>query len=131
MSKRKPYVRPMAGWWKKNPVYGKYMAQEWVSLFIGIYAFILLTGLVCLCFGESAWNCWLAIMRNPLSLIVHFALLLAMLYHIFAWFKVMPITMPPITFGEKQLSACAITTGGLLAAAASNLILFVLIWSIV
>ena len=28
MSRRKPYVRPMRGWWKRNPYFRRYMLRE-------------------------------------------------------------------------------------------------------
>ena len=130
MSKRKPYVRPMAGWWKKNPFYIVYMMQEWVSVFIAIYAVIVLVGLVSLSCGEASWNSWLAAMKSPLSLIVHAGLLAAMIYHVVAWFKVMPLSMPPIMLGATKLTPCAITLGGWLAAIGSNVVLLALLWGI-
>ena len=46
MSKRKPYVRPMEGWWKKNPYFVEYMVHESTALFVAAYALTLLVGLV-------------------------------------------------------------------------------------
>ena len=34
MSKRRPYVRPMDGWWKKHPFYIEYMIHEWTAFFV-------------------------------------------------------------------------------------------------
>ena len=63
MSKRRPYVRPMDGWWKKHPFYIEYMIHEWTAFFVAAYAFTLLAGVICLALGESAWYCWLATMQ--------------------------------------------------------------------
>ena len=44
-SKRKPYVRPVEkGWWLKNNFYIHYMLREGTSVFVSIYAVILLVG---------------------------------------------------------------------------------------
>ena len=38
MSKRKPYVKPMArGWFLENPYHTRYMLREGTSLFVGLY----------------------------------------------------------------------------------------------
>ncbi|MCB1828942.1 MAG: fumarate reductase subunit C, partial [Gammaproteobacteria bacterium] len=71
MSKRRPYVRPMEGWWKKNPYFVEYMIHESTALFVAGYAFVLLVGLVRLGQGEAAWNGWLEALSSPFSLIIH------------------------------------------------------------
>ncbi|MFV2089257.1 MAG: hypothetical protein ACC642_01240, partial [Pseudomonadales bacterium] len=59
MSKPKAYVRPMNGWWLRNPRYIRYMIRESTSVFVGLYALILLVGLVRLGSGELAYTAWL------------------------------------------------------------------------
>ena len=128
MSKRRPYVRPMDGLWKKNPYFVEYMVHESTALFVAAYAFPLLVGLIRLGQGEAAWNGWLEAMRTPLSLICHLAFLVAILYHMYTWFKIMPITMPPIIVGGKKVGPGVITGSGLLAALAASLVLLGLVW---
>ena len=77
MSKRRPYVRSMEGWWKKNPYFVEYMIHESTALFVAGYAFVLLVGLIRLGQGEAAWNGWLEAMQSPLSLIFHLVFLVA------------------------------------------------------
>ncbi len=127
-SKRRPYVRPMDGWWKKNPFFVEYMVHEGTALFVAAYAAVLLFGLVRLSQGEAAWNGWVDALKSPLSIIFHLAILLAMLYHSWTWFKIMPRTLAPIMVGGKRVSAAAITTGGLAAAVLASLIILVLAW---
>ena len=93
----------MDGWWKKNPYYVEYMIHEGTALFVAAYAIILLVGLVRLGQGEAAWNGWLEALKSPLSLVCHAALLVAIAYHAFTWFKLFPLTMPPIMVGGKRL----------------------------
>jgi len=128
VSKRRPYVRPMAGWWKKNPYFVEYMVHEGTAFFVAAYGFILLVGLMRLAQGEAAWNGWLEALKSPLSILFHLILLVAMLYHSWSWFRIMPRTLPPIMVGGKRLSASAITTGGLAAAAAASLLVLALAW---
>ena len=130
MSKRKPYVRSMDGWWKKNPFFVEYVFHESTALFVLAYAVTLLVGLIRLGQGEAAWNGWLAALQSPVALVFHLALLVAIAYHAYTWFKIMPITLPPIRVGGEKLSPCAIITGGLVAAAVASLGLIVLVWRI-
>ncbi len=124
--KRRPYVRPMAGWWRKNPYFVEYMVHEGTALFVAAYALILLTGLIRLGQGEAAWNLWLQHLKHPLYLGFHLMALIAMLYHSWTWFNIMPRTLPPIYAGGKRVTAATITRTGLAAAVAGCLIVLVI-----
>lgn len=130
MNKRKPYVRPMAGWWRKNPYFVEYMIHEGTAFFVAAYALVLLAGLMCLASGESAWNGWLGAMRHPLAILFHLITLAMVCYHSWTWFKIMPKTLPPIMLGGKKLSAAAITGGGLAAVALASVVALGLFWGI-
>jgi fumarate reductase subunit C len=130
VSKRKPYVRSMDGWWKKNPFFVEYVFHESTAIFVLAYAMTLLVGLVRLGQGAEAWTAWLEALKSPMALACHLVLLAAITYHTISWFKIMPITLPPIMVGDKKLSPCAIVTGGLTAAAVAGLALFALVWRI-
>lgn len=120
----------MDGWWKKNPFYVEYMIHESTALFVAAYAFTLLVGLVRLGQGEAAWNGWLEAMKSPLSLICHVVLMLAIMYHTYSWFKIMPITLPPIIVGGKKVGPGVITGSGLLAAVVASVFMLGLVWRI-
>ena len=124
MSARKPYVRPMTGWWRKNPFFIEYMVHEGTAVFVAAYALILLVSLFVLCEGEAAWNKWLGFLTRPLSIAMHFVILLAYLYHTWTWFNNMPRTMPPIIINGHRVKATTITFTGLAAAAISSMIVF-------
>ncbi len=126
---RRPYVRPMAGWWRANPFFVRYMAREATALAVAAYAFVLLAGLLCLAGGESAYNRWLAALAHPLSVVLHVAAMAALAYHTWSWFDIMPKTMPPLFVGGKRVAGAAITRTGLAAAVAVALVVFLLVWS--
>ena len=130
MSKRKPYVRSMDGWWKKNPYYVEYMIHEGTALFVAAYAIILLVGLVRLGQGEAAWNGWLEALKSPLSLVCHLVFLVAIAYHAFTWFKLFPLTMPPIVVNGKRLEPGVVVGSGWTAAVVAALALLGLVWRI-
>ena len=130
MSKRRPYVRPMEGWWKKNPYFVEYMVHESTALFVAAYALTLLVGLVRLSQGEAAWNGWLDAMKSPLAVVFHLALLVAIAYHAFTWFKLFPLTMPPVVVGGKKVAPDVIVRSGFTAAIVCAVGLLAVVWRI-
>ncbi|WP_153117582.1 fumarate reductase subunit C [Rhodocyclus tenuis] len=127
---RRPYVRPMAGWWLRNPYFVRYMAREGTAVFVAAYALILLVGLVRLAQGEAAWNGWLEALRSPLSTILHLVFLAVFVFHTVTWFEVLPKTMPPLLVGGKRVAQSAITAGAIAVAAAASLALFGIVWGL-
>ena len=105
MSARRPYTRPMKGWWRRNPFFIEYMVHEATAIFVALYALILLMSVVQLAAGEAAWSQWVAILRSPAMVILHGAILIAFLYHTWTWFNIMPRTLPPIVINGKRISA--------------------------
>ncbi|MGL6072379.1 fumarate reductase subunit C [Craterilacuibacter sp.] len=128
MSARKPYIRPMAGWWKRDPFFVEYMVHEGTAFFVWIYALELLAGLVCLAQGEAAWDAYRALIASVPLLIVNAAIFAMMLYHGYTWFKIMPRTLPPLKIGGKRVAAATITALGLGAALGASMVLFGLVW---
>ena len=126
---RRPYVRPMAGWWRKNPFFVRYMMREGTALVVAAYAFFLLAGLICLSRGPAAYEGWLQALRSPLSVVLHLAALVVMIYHTWTWFEIMPKTMPPIIVNGKRVAGGVITWSGVAAAVASTIVLFFIVWS--
>lgn len=130
MSKRRPYVRPTAGWWKKNPFYVEYMVHEGTALFVAAYAIILLVGVLRLSQGEAAWNGWLDALKSPLSIVFHLVLLAAIVYHAYTWFKLFPLTMPPIIVNGKKVGPEVVVGSGWTAAIIAGLALLGIVWRI-
>jgi fumarate reductase subunit C len=125
--KRRPYIRPMDSWWKRDPFFIKYMAMEATSVLVAVYAVILLVGVLRLSQGEAAYNGWLDALKSPLSITLHVVILAVFLYHLWSWFKVMPKTMPMIFVGGKKLPAETITYTGVFAAVVVNVIVLIIL----
>lgn len=123
---RRAYVRPMRGWWRRDPFFVRYMAREATALAVLAYAIVLTAGLVCLARGEAAWNGWLQALRSPWSLLLHAVLLLAMVVHAKSWFEIMPKTLPIMIIGGRRLAASTITRGGWAACLVVSILLFAL-----
>jgi len=120
---RRAYVRPMHGWWRRTPYFGRYMAREATAPFVAAYALVLLTGLVRLAQGEAAFEAWVEVLRSPVSIALHAGLVAVFVYHTVTWFLIMPKTMPPVVVGGKRLTNAMVTGAGLAAAAACSIVL--------
>ena len=127
MSNRRPYVRSMDGWWKRNAFYIRYMAREVTAVFVAAYALVLLVGVVRLSQGEAAFNGWLQALKSPLSLVFHLVLLATFVYHTWSWFNIMPITMPMMFVGGKRVQPGTITGTGLVAAVIACVAVFFIV----
>ena len=127
MSARKPYVRPMDGWWRRNPFFMRYMAREASAVFLAVYAVILLVGVFRLSQGKAAYDAWLAALTSPLSILFHLVALLAVCYHAYTWWKVMPKTMPMLHVGGRRIPEITLSAVGWAAWLAASLIVYVLV----
>ena len=129
MDKRRPYIRPMTNWWRRDPFFVKYIAMEATSVLVAVYAVILLVGVLRLSQGEAAYNGWLDALKSPVSVLFHVLILAVFLYHLWSWFKVMPKTMPMIFIGGKKLPQETITYTGVAVAVVVNLVVVaILMW---
>jgi fumarate reductase subunit C len=124
MAIRRTYLRPMDGWWRRDPFFIHYMAREATAIFVVIYALILLAGVASLSEGKASFDSWVAFLRSDAGVALHALLLVAFVYHTYTWFSIMPKTMPPIVVAGKKLSPGTITGLGLAAAAVLSAGLF-------
>ncbi len=130
MSARRHYVRPMTGWWRRNPFFVRYMVREATALSVALYAVVLLAGTMCLARGAAAWNAWLALLHTPASILLHLLMLVAMIYHAYSWFEIMPKTLPALFIGGRRVAGATITRLGLSTAALAALVTFAVAWSL-
>jgi fumarate reductase subunit C len=124
MSGRRPYLRSMNGWWRRDPFFVRYMIREATALIVAAYAIVLLAGVLALAQGEAAWNGWLTAMRSPFSIALNLLMLFGMIYHSYSWFEIMPKTMPALFVGGKRVAAATITMLGLAAAVIAAAVVF-------
>ena len=118
------YVRPMTGWWRRNPYFLRYMIREASAIFLTGYALVLLAGLLCLCLGETAYDAWRAALGTRVSVGFHLLALIFIGYHSYTWFTVMPKTAP-----DRLMEPRRMTLAGFAAAAGlSLLLLLLLLW---
>lgn len=126
MSATKPYVRSMNGWWRRNPYFMRYMVREASAVFLAVYAVILLVGVFRLSQGAGAYNAWLAALTHPLAIVFHWVALLAVAYHAYTWWKVMPKTMPILRVAGRRVPEIAISACGWTATLGVSVLVYAL-----
>ncbi len=127
---RRGYVRPMQGWWRRDPFFVKYMIREVTAVAVLVYAIILMMGVVRLSQGEAAFNGWLAALRTPGSILLHLVLLVSMIVHAKSWFDIMPKTMPLMFVGGHRVEGSTITRTGYIVTIVATLAVLALAWGV-
>jgi len=122
------YVRPMAGWWRRNPHYRAYMLREASSLFVAAYALVLLSGLARLLQGRDAFEAWREALATPWAVAFHLVALAFFVCHAWTWFAVMPKTMPLLRIGDRRIADRSIVAAGAAAALIASSALFAIVW---
>ena len=131
MSERRPYRRPMQPnwWWAEGP-YRAYTIRELTGVAIAIYGAVLLAGLMSLVSGPDAYAGFLAFLRSPISILLHLALLAAVVYHVKTWFETLPKTQPKIIVDGKPVPAAQITKIGTMVAAGCSVVLILVVMGV-
>jgi len=127
MTIRKPYVRSMDRWWRRDRFFVRYMMRELTAPFVAIYAVILLIGLLRLAEGEAAYNAWLAALKHPASILFHWVLFIAITYHSITLWKVMPKTMPRLAVAGRVLPESTVTVLGWIATLAVSVAIYLVV----
>jgi fumarate reductase subunit C len=98
----KPYVRemPRASWYLQHRRDSLHMIHEVSSVFIGIYALMLLWGVRALAQGPEAYQAFLDGLSSPLVLLFQWMALAICLVNSWAWLGATPKAMP-IQIGES------------------------------
>ncbi len=116
MSERRPFHRPRPrNWWAHKPYLG-YTIRELTGIAVALYAAILLAGLFCVWRGPDAFETYRRILAGPWFLVIHLLLLAGMLWHLVAWFQIMPKTMPKLILHGRHVPQSQITVVGWLIA---------------
>jgi fumarate reductase subunit C len=127
---RTGYVRPMQGWWRRDPFFVAYMARELTALAVLVYAIVLAVGVLRLSQGQTAFNGWLEALKSPCSILLHLVLLFSFAVHAKSWFEIMPKTMPIMYMGGERVEGSAITRTGFIATVVASIVLFAITWGL-
>ena len=123
----KPYKREIrkSTWYLGRRRDILHMLSDISSLFIGVYAIVLLWGLTALADGPGAYQLFLQQLANPLSLGFHWLALAFAMYNSISWFNLTPKAMP-VQLGENFVPGYLIVTAHYVAwACVSLFILFI------
>ena len=102
-TKRKPHVRPMTStWWKKLPFYRFYMLREGTAVPAVWFSIELIIGLFALKHGAESWMGFVALLQNPVVVILNIIALAAALLHTKTWFELAPKAANIIVKDEKM-----------------------------
>ena len=96
------YVRPVSKttWYLAKRSYTVHMFQELTSLFVALFALILLWGIGAVAGGPDSYKAFLDTLASPAMLVLIWLTTIVMCYHAIAWFSVTPKAMP-IQRGEE------------------------------
>ena len=127
---RTGYVRPMQGWWRRDPFFVRYMIREVTAVAVLVYAIILMFGVLRLSQGEAAFNGWLAALRSPGSILLHLILMVSFAVHAKSWFDIMPKTMPMMFAGGKRVEGATITRTGYVVTIVATVLVLAIVWGV-
>ncbi len=96
------YVRPISKttWYLGNRNYTIHVINELTSVFVGIYALLLLWGVGAVAGGSETYQSFLECLKGPGIRLLLWVTTIVIFYHAYAWFKVTPKAMP-IQKGEE------------------------------
>jgi fumarate reductase subunit C len=122
-----PYVRPVSKttWYLANRSYTIHMINELTSLFVGIFALILLWGIGAVSRGKEAYEAFLTNLKGPWMVALLWITTIVVFYHAIAWFKVTPKAMP-IQRGEEFVPASVIAGAHYVAWIVLSLVVLIL-----
>lgn len=105
--KPRQYVRPIPWtWWLKRPAYTKFMVRELTSVFIAAYTIFLLV-LACSARDAAAFQRLFAVLRSPVSVLLHLVVLFFALFHTITFFNLTPRAIV-VRVGEERVPEDAI-----------------------
>lgn len=96
-SYRKPYVRPVkANWWTDRAFYIAYMLREGTAV-VSLFVALELMAILLLPIFEIDPK---SLICNPIVILFNIVALVAVLYHAFTWYNLMPKAVRVFTSGE-------------------------------
>jgi fumarate reductase subunit C len=88
-------------WWLQNPTYTGFVLRELTSVFVALFAGVLLWLLQSVVEGPDAYARFLARLGTPLFLVLHGVTLLFVLFHAVTWFNLSPKAMVVRVRGQR------------------------------
>ncbi|MBI4548828.1 MAG: fumarate reductase subunit C [Ignavibacteriae bacterium] len=89
-------------WWVHKWAHLRFITRELTSVFVAIYAFVLLFQLWALNQGAETYALFLAWLRTPISIGLHMVALLFVIFHSITWFNLAPKALV-LRLGTKRV----------------------------
>jgi fumarate reductase subunit C len=89
-------------WWLETGSYTSFVLRELTSVFVAIFAVVMLWELRALAQGPAAYAAFLARLTTPLFLVLHALAFLFVLFHSITWFNLAPKAMA-VRFRGKRV----------------------------
>lgn len=96
-------------WWIRKKPFVHFIVRELTSVFVAVYAVILIIQLRALSLGPEAWDAMLDWLRTPFSIVLHVILLVFVIFHSITWFNLAPTAMV-LRIGKRRIPGVAIIT---------------------
>ena len=110
-TKSKEYIRPMpSNWWLKRRSYFLFMVRELTCVFVGGYALFLLV--LASRLGDAVG--FVALLKNPLVVVLQLIALPMVLYHTVTWFQA-AAKIQVVKLGSWTMPGWMMTAGALVA----------------
>jgi fumarate reductase subunit C len=89
-------------WWLESGSYTSFVLRELTSVFVAIFALVMLWELRALAQGPAAYATFLARLRTPIFLLLHAVAFVFVLFHSITWFNLAPKAMA-VRFRGKRV----------------------------
>lgn len=118
------YTRMPIFWWIHKWPHLKFIARELTSVPVALYAIVLLFHIRAIYSGAETYAHFQALLREPISIILHAAAFLALIFHSITWFNLAPKALV-IRLGRKRLPGALIAISNFIVWIAVS---FVIAW---
>ncbi|HWQ13607.1 MAG TPA: hypothetical protein VNL77_12445 [Roseiflexaceae bacterium] len=114
-------------WWVRKWAYVRFVLRELTSVFVGIYALLLLAQVWALMQGPQAYAGFIAWLRTPGAIVLHLVTLAAVVFHSVTWFSIAPSVLVVHVRGRRVPGALIVALNYLAWLAVSAVIALILL----
>ena len=107
-------VRKPIFWWVNKWTHVRFILRELTSVFIALYALVLLFQIWSVAQGPEAYANFVAWLRTPVSIILHIIAFVAAVFHTITWLNLTPRALV-LHLGEKRVPGMMILVSNYVA----------------
>jgi fumarate reductase subunit C len=109
-------------WWVYQWPHVRFILRELTSVFVALYALILLFQIRALAQGPEAYMAFVAWLKTPASIVLHLVVFVAVIFHTITWLNLAPKAIV-LHAGKKRVPATVITLSNYIAWAVVSLVI--------